>query len=59
MTLAVSLSVTGCVNDGTKQKVAFCDVATPILIEKSDILSPETAKEILSHNLTGRELCKW
>jgi hypothetical protein len=37
----------------------FCATAKPIYIGKADVISDQTANEILAHNLTGRKLCGW
>jgi hypothetical protein len=34
-------------------------VAKPILIDAGDDLTAETARQILAHNVKGRELCGW
>lgn len=36
-----------------------CAAWRPILIGDDDVLSAETARAILAHNLTGRSLCGW
>lgn len=36
-----------------------CDAWRPILVSATDGLTPETAREILAHNRTGRRLCGW
>lgn len=38
---------------------AGCEAWRPILIGAEDILSAETARQILAHNLTGARLCGW
>jgi hypothetical protein len=37
----------------------FCATAKPIYIGKNDVISDDTAQQILAHNLTGRKLCGW
>ncbi|MCJ8600976.1 hypothetical protein MWH03_00075 [Klebsiella pneumoniae] len=37
----------------------FCDTAHPIYISEEDHLTPATARQILTHNLTGAALCHW
>jgi hypothetical protein len=37
----------------------YCNTAKPIYIAKSDVISDETARQILEHNLTGKALCGW
>jgi hypothetical protein len=36
-----------------------CDWTKPIFVSKSDVLSDETSREILSHNLAGAKNCNW
>jgi hypothetical protein len=36
-----------------------CDWVKPIYVSKSDVLSDDTAKAILAHNLTGAKICGW
>lgn len=36
-----------------------CDWTKPILVSKSDVLSDETARQILEHNLAGAKVCGW
>lgn len=31
----------------------------PIYINEKDVISDDTARQILQHNKTGRKLCKW
>jgi hypothetical protein len=64
--LAMSCAVTGC-ETMTKEKEireattdsTYCNTAKPIYIRKSDVISDETARQILEHNLTGKALCGW
>lgn len=37
----------------------YCKVSRPILISQADVLTDETARDILAHNLTGKRLCGW
>jgi hypothetical protein len=55
MILALSWLVTGCAHRGTEG----CEAWRPILRSQEDVLSVETARAILAHNLTGRRLCGW
>ncbi len=50
----------GCVSK-SEQKIEpiFCDIASPIYISDKDVFTPETAREILKHNITGYKLCNW
>ncbi|WP_245641414.1 hypothetical protein [Paraburkholderia bannensis] len=36
-----------------------CDWTKPILVSKTDILSDDTARQILAHNLAGVKNCGW
>ncbi|WP_206934123.1 hypothetical protein [Roseococcus thiosulfatophilus] len=37
-----------------------CQAWRPIAIdEEADVVTRETARQILAHNLTGRRLCGW
>ena len=37
----------------------YCLIAAPIYLDEIDIITDETAKQILIHNETGEALCKW
>lgn len=45
----------------TKTRVAdtACDWTRPIYLDKSDVLSDDTAKAILAHNQAGAKACNW
>jgi hypothetical protein len=36
-----------------------CDWTKPIYVSKGDVLTDETAKAILAHNLAGAKQCGW
>lgn len=36
-----------------------CDWTRPIYIDKADVLTDETARAVLAHNLTGARICGW
>lgn len=36
-----------------------CAWTAPIYISREDVLTGETARQILAHNETGRRLCGW
>lgn len=58
--LLMSCGLIGCVNRyETNTEPLFCDIASPIYINEKDTFTPETAKQILSHNITGFKLCDW
>jgi hypothetical protein len=43
----------------TKLVDTACDWVKPIYVSKSDVLSDDTAKAILTHNQTGAKNCGW
>lgn len=66
--LLTSFSVIGCAGKPTLTRVEkeiaaskpeFCTTALPIYVDKTDLISDSTARQILQHNKTGRKLCKW
>lgn len=59
MTYIAVFTMTGCANKNMAREISFCDLAFPILIDKNDRLSDDTAKEILTHNLVGQRVCSW
>ncbi|VBB10607.1 hypothetical protein BSTAB16_0714 [Burkholderia stabilis] len=36
-----------------------CDWTRPIYVSKTDVLSDETAKQLLAHNTAGAKNCGW
>lgn len=36
-----------------------CDWNSPIYVDKTDVISDSTAKQILAHNKTGAAKCGW
>ncbi|KVV57914.1 hypothetical protein WT49_02430 [Burkholderia territorii] len=36
-----------------------CDWARPIYVSKTDVLSDDTARQILAHNMAGAKNCGW
>ena len=36
-----------------------CATWRPIYVSRGDVLSPETARQILAHNETGASICGW
>lgn len=36
-----------------------CGPWRAIYVGKADVLTPDTARSLLAHNRTGRELCGW
>lgn len=57
--LILSFAVTGCATKTVPMQPDFCATAKPIYIGKVDVISDATAREILEHNVTGRNLCGW
>jgi hypothetical protein len=52
---AILTLCSGCATSGA----ADCGAWRPILIADADVLTVDTARAILAHNLTGRRLCGW
>lgn len=59
--LLISCAVSGCETMMKNNPAAadFCATAKPIFVSRSDEISDATAREILTHNLTGQKLCGW
>jgi hypothetical protein len=55
--LASLLLLTGCATGGPATE--FCVVSRPILVSRADVLTDETARQLLSHNETGARVCGW
>jgi hypothetical protein len=59
LTLSVLAVLTaGCATDAGPRHDA-CDWAAPIRPSRADQLSAGTARQILTHNETGADLCGW
>lgn len=43
----------------TKIVDTSCQWGRPIYVDKADVLTDATAKQILSHNLSGAKKCGW
>ncbi|HBX2589342.1 TPA: hypothetical protein MHT92_03010 [Klebsiella pneumoniae] len=58
MPCILSFSLIGC---AIKKPVTigFCDVSAPIYASRFDLMTPETERQILEHNLLGKRLCAW
>lgn len=52
---ASPLSISGCVTSAGN----FCDVAAPITISRTDVLTDGTASQILKHDSYGTKACGW
>lgn len=58
--LLLVAALTSCNTIGLATKPeTVCAAFKPILVSHADVLTPETADEILAHNLTGAKLCGW
>ncbi|KAA8713030.1 hypothetical protein F4V73_18115 [Morganella psychrotolerans] len=55
----MSFAATGCVNSSPATDPLFCETASPIYISADDSFTDLTARQILTHNLTGHRLCGW
>ena len=38
---------------------SFCQWAHPILLDKKDVLTPDTKAQIVAYDETGKKLCGW
>jgi hypothetical protein len=47
----------GC--SGTGGGTDACGPWRPVLVSRADVLSDGTARQVLAHNETGRQLCGW
>ena len=52
--MLISVSIAGCATS-----VGTCDWGKPIRPSRSDVLTRQTANQILAHNETGARLCGW
>lgn len=52
----VNLLLTGCANSGPV--IDFCAVVDPIYVSKSDVLTEDTAQQILDHNVFWDKECR-
>lgn len=48
--------VCGCA--GTQTSFVYCDLAYPIYLADTDLLSIETGRQILAHNETWQAICR-
>lgn len=55
--LGAVMLLSGCGSGGPA--IDPCGAWRPILISRADVLTAETAREILAHNETGARLCGW
>lgn len=55
--MLIGVSISGCATNPIFKD--DCDWAQPILPSRSDVLTPETKRQILAHNEAGEKLCGW
>lgn len=55
----MALPLMSCTSLGAETKNSACLVFSPIYISKQDVLTDGTARQILTHNLTGQRLGCW
>ena len=48
--------MSGCARTELVAEPSFCAVSGPIMIGREDVLTDQTARLILNHNLTGKQL---
>lgn len=54
----MSFLLTGCVIK-QHQSLSFCETASPIYISRDDVLTQETKRQILAHDVVGERVCGW
>ena len=52
------LALAGCTPVQTRPD-SFCQWAHPILLDKKDVLTPDTKAQIVAYDETGKKLCGW
>jgi hypothetical protein len=57
MLLGILALLTGCAATGPA--IDPCGAWRPIYVSRADVLTDETARQVLVHNETGRRLCRW
>jgi hypothetical protein len=58
LSLASLILLAGCATSGAVTD-GFCVEAKPILVSKADVLTPDTARQVLAHNEYGAARCGW
>lgn len=53
-----TVPLAGCSASGSATDTA-CVAFGPIYPSRADVLTDGTARQILTHNITGRDLCGW
>ena len=63
---AAALTLAACAHDAPPQVIekvrtvdTGCEWTKPIYVSKADVLTDETAKDILAHNKAGAARCGW
>jgi hypothetical protein len=59
LSLASLILLAGCGTGGPVATDGFCLEAKPIYVSKTDVLTADTARQVLSHNEYGRVRCGW
>lgn len=54
----IALLMSGCACLPKLSSYDYCATARPVMISKSDVLTDETAKQILAGNKTWAKLCR-
>ena len=57
--LLISSALSGCASDPVVLAPSFCAVGAAIYIGEEDVLTDETARQILRYNEAGAKLCDW
>lgn len=57
--LAAMLLLTSCASSGRAVTEGACAAFRPILIGRGDVLTAETARQILAHDQAGARICGW
>ena len=55
--LLTTLLLSGCATTGAVTN--GCEWAKPIYVSQEDVLTDGTAKQILTHDETGKQVCGW
>jgi hypothetical protein len=57
--IACLILLTSCGVSGPAPTDSFCATEKPILVSSADVLTKETAREVLAHNEYGARKCNW
>ena len=58
MLVGVAILLPACASGGRVTEPG-CAAWRPVFISRADVLTPETAHQILAHNETGASVCGW